>query len=174
MEVKEAIRGRRSIRKFQDRKIDDGLLVELVEAGVWAPTGGNAQTWIFIIVREPELIEKIRLISPGMLARPAALIAVCQDKEAAYEKGAELGRDIMSIMDAAMASQNIMLQAFAAGLGSCPVLSFHQQGVQRLLGLPDTIVPELLITLGYPAESPEPPERKLKGVYFFERYGRTS
>ncbi|MFQ6033920.1 MAG: nitroreductase family protein [Candidatus Bipolaricaulia bacterium] len=172
MEVKEAIRGRRSIRKFQERRIDDRLLVELVEAGTWAPTGGNAQTCVFIIVREPELIEKIKLISPGMLSFPAAIIAVCQDKEAAYEKGGELGRDIMSIMDAALASQNIMLLAFAEGVGSCPVLSFHRQGLQRLLGLPEQVVPELLITLGYPAESPRPPERKLEGVYFFERYGQ--
>lgn len=171
MEVKEAIRGRRSIRRFQSKKIEDVLLVRLVESGAWAPSGGNAQTWVFIIVREPEMIEKIKMVSPGMLSQPPAIIVVCQDKQAAYERGGELGRDIMSIMDTAMASENIMLQAFAEGLGSCPVLSFHKQGVQKLLNLPEQVVPGLLITLGYPAEKPRPPERKLEGVYFFERYG---
>lgn len=170
MDVQQAIKGRRSIRRFQDKEIPEELLVRLVEAGIWAPSGGNAQTWVYIIVKDRREIEKIKAISPGVLGMPAALITVCQDKELAYNKGGELGRDTISVMDAAIASQNIMLQAFAEGLGSCPVLSFHKKGVQKLLNLPDHIVPELIVILGYPAERPKPPERKFEGVYFFEEY----
>jgi len=72
-----------------------------VEAGVWAPTGGNAQTWVFIIITDCNRIQKIKAVSPGILGIPSALIVVCQDKELAYKKGGELGRDILSIMDAA-------------------------------------------------------------------------
>lgn len=170
MDVQQAIKGRRAIRKFQDKEISEEMLVQLVEAGVWAPTGGNSQTWIFIIVKDRSRIEKIKAISPGILGMPAALIAVCQDKELAYKKGGELGRNTSSVMDAAIASQNIMLQAFSEGLGSCPVLSFHKKGVQKLLSLPNHIVPELIVILGYPGESPKPPERKFEEVYFFEEY----
>jgi len=109
-------------------------------------------------------------VSPGILGIPSALIVVCQDKELAYKKGGELGRDILSIMDVAMASQNIMLQAYDEKIGSCPVLSFHKKGVQVLLSLPERIVPELIISLGYPAGSPNPPKRKFGEVCFFEEY----
>lgn len=170
MRVFEVIKGRRSIRKFEDRSIEKKILHKLVEAGVWAPTGGNAQTWVFIIVTDSDRIRKIRAVSPGILEIPSALIVVCQDKELAYKKGGELGRDILSIMDAAMASQNIMLQAYDEKIGSCPVLSFHKKGVQTLLNIPERIVPELIISLGYPAESPEPPKRKFEEICFFEGY----
>jgi len=104
------------------------------------------------------------------LGIPSALIVVCQDKELAYKKGGKIGKDILSIMDVAMASQNIMLQAYDEKIGSCAVLSFYKKGVQILLNLPEWIVPELLISLGYPAESPKPPKRKFEEVCFFEEY----
>ena len=165
-----AIKGRRSIRVFKDQPVPDELLLKLVEAGVWAPTGGNAQNWLFIAVRDRERIAKIKAVSPGILAVPAALIVVCVDKERAYKRGGKRGRDLTSVMDAAMASQNIMLRAFEEGLGSCAVLSFHKPGVKKLLHLPEGIEPELLIQVGYPAEDPKPPQRKFKEVLFFETY----
>ena len=80
---------------------------------------------MFIIITDCNWIQKIKAVSPGILGIPSALIVVCQDKELAYKKGGELGRDILPIMDVAMASQNIMLQAYDEKIGSCPVLSFH-------------------------------------------------
>jgi len=170
VELWDAIKGRRSVRSFVDKPVERALLERLIEAAIWAPSGGNAQTWIFIVVNEKSRIEKIRAISPGLLGDPTALIVVCQDKDLAYKKGGELGRDTLSVMDAAIASQNIALQASAEGLGSCLVLSFHKKGIQRLINLPEHIVPELLITLGYPAESPTPPKRKFEEVTFFNEY----
>lgn len=170
MRVFEAIKGRRSIRKFEDRSIEKKILQKLVEAGVWAPTGGNAQTWVFIIITDSNRIRKIKAVSPGILGIPSTLIVVCQDKELAYKKGGEIGRNILSIMDVAMSSQNIMLQAYDEKIGSCAVLSFYKKGVQILLSLPERIVPELVISLGYPAESPKPPKRKFEDVCFFEEY----
>ena len=170
MDIEQAIRERRSIRRFQDTAVPDEVLVRIVEAGVWAPSGGNAQTWIFIIINEQSRIEQIKAISPGLLGAPTALIVVCQDKDLAYKKGGELGRETLSVMDAAIASQNISLQAYAEGLGSCLVLSFHKKGIQKLLNLPEHIVPELLIPLGYPAENPKPPKRKFEEVTFFNEY----
>ena len=170
MELWDAIKGRRSVRSFVNKPVERAVLERLVEAAIWAPSGGNAQTWIFIVVDEKSRIEKIRAISPGLLGEPTALIVVCQDKDLAYKKGGELGRDTLSVMDAAIASQNIALQASTEGLGSCLVLSFHKKGIQKLLNLPEHIVPELLITLGYPAEDPKPPKRKYEEVTFFNEY----
>jgi len=69
MRVFEAIKGRRSIRKFENRSIEKKILQKLVEAGIWAPTGGNAQTWVFIIVTDSDQIQKMKAVSPGILGK---------------------------------------------------------------------------------------------------------
>ncbi len=102
MRVFEVIKGRRSIRKFEKRLIEKKILQKLVKAGVWAPTGGNAQTWVFILITDSNRIRKIKAVSPGILGIPSALIVVCQDKELANKKDGELGRDVSSIMDVAI------------------------------------------------------------------------
>jgi nitroreductase len=61
MDVIEAIKTRRSIRKFRDDMVPDKLLRKIVDAARWAPSGGNVQPWIFIIIKDRELKEKIRL-----------------------------------------------------------------------------------------------------------------
>jgi nitroreductase len=65
---------------------------------------------------------------------------------------------------------NITLAAYAQGLGTCVVASFHAKAVQRLLGLPERIVPVLIVAVGHAAKVPKPPARKVEGNYFFEAY----
>lgn len=168
----DVISARRSIRSFKDEPIENDLLLKLVKAGVWAPTGGNAQTWDFIIVRERKMIEKIQTISPGILGTPVALIVICQDLKSSQRKGGDLGVETLSKMDTAMAAQNIMLQAHVEGIGSCPIASFHKKGVKKLLNIPERISPQLIVTLGYPNQDPIAPKREFESKYFFEKYGR--
>ena len=171
MRVFEAIKGRRSIRKFENRSIEKKILKKLVESGVWAPTGGNTQNLVCIIITDRAWIQKMKAVSPGLLGIPSAIIVVCEDKElTTYKKSRELDIDVRSIMDVAMASQNIMLQAYVEKIGSCCVRSFHKEAIKNLLDLPERIEPELLISLGYPAESPEPPKRKFEEICFFDGY----
>jgi len=169
MEVWEAIKGRRSVRSFQDRPVERELLERLVEAGIWAPSGGNAQTWHFVVITDPEQLRRIRTVSPGMLGNPPAAIAVCQDFVAAREKGGELGASL-AVADAAMAAQNILLAAYDAGLGTCVIASFHKGAVSRILGLPEGVEPVLLVSVGWPARVPPPPPRRTD-VISWERYG---
>jgi nitroreductase len=169
MELWEAIKGRRSVRSFQDRPVERELLERLVEAGIWAPSGGNAQTWHFVVITDPEQLRRIRTVSPGMLGNPPAAIAVCQDLVAAREKGGELGASL-AVMDAAMAVQNILLAAYDAGLGTCVIASFHKGAVSRILGLPEGMEPVLLVSVGWPARVPPPPPRR-QDVISWERYG---
>lgn len=169
MELWEAIKGRRSVRSFRDRPVEPELLERLVEAGIWAPSGGNAQTWHFVVVTDPEQLRRLKMVSPGMLGDPPAAIAVCQDMEEARRKGGEQGR-ILALLDAAMATQNILLAAHDAGLGTCVIASFHKGAVRRLLGLPERMEPVLLVSVGWPERVPAPPPRK-KDVISWERYG---
>ncbi len=170
MEVWEAIRGRRSVRSFVDRPVERSLLEKLVEAGTWAPSGGNAQTWHFVVVTDSEQLRRIKTVSPGLLGNPPAVIAVCQDLGEAGRKGGELGAKFLAPVDAAMATQNILLAAHDAGLGTCVIGSFHKGAVARILGLPEGMEPVLLVSVGWPAEVPKPPPRK-RDVISWERHG---
>lgn len=160
MKVFEAIKGRRSIRSYKDKKISKQFLKKIVEAAIWSPSGSNAQAWKFIVVDTDKEIKKIKTLSPGIFDLPVAVIVVCRDLKRAHDITGELGIKITSLMDISMASQNIMLMAYELGVGSCVVRSFGISAVKKLLELPDHINPELLITLGYPEKIPNLPKRR--------------
>ena len=115
MELKEAILSRRSVRQFEERRIKKELLKEIVIAGIWSPTAGNIQPWMFFCITEPERIHTLQVVSPGMLGNPQALICVCSDQNRAYQKAGK-GGTTLALFDCAMAAQNIMLRAFTTAL----------------------------------------------------------
>lgn len=167
MELWEAIKGRRSVRRFLDQPVSKQAMERLLEAATLAPSGGNAQTWRFVALMDPVEIRKVSIVSPGLLGNPPAVVVVCQDLIEARAKGGSLGESFMALVDAAMATQNLLLAAYAEGLGTCPIASFHRRGISRLLNLEQGVEPILLVSLGYPAESPPAPARKQKGVFIF-------
>ena len=172
MDVLELIKTRRSVRSFTDEPVSEDILRELVEAGCWAPTAGNMQVWQFVVVRDKDKQKKLQRFSPGLFVLPAALIVICTDRERAFARGGEMARDVLSLCDASMAAQNIMLAAHAMGLGTCVVRSFDQRAYQILLDLPEHILPELVVSVGYPKAVPKPPSRRpLEEVLHYERWG---
>ncbi len=171
MDLYAAIRGRRSVRRFSSTPIDQAILERIVGAATWAPSGGNAQTWRFVIVTEPTRIAKLKTVSPGLLGDPGAVVAVCQDLADARAKGSTLGEVLLAPCDAAMAAQNLLLAAYAEGLGTCTVASFTHRAVARLLKLPETVEPILLVSVGVPNETPKAPERRTDGIVHWEVYG---
>ena len=171
MDLLKAIVERRSVRSFKADHVPEDRLRRLVEAGIWAPSGGNAQTWRFIIVTDGVSIRRLKMLSPGLLGNPPAVIVICQDIAEAERKGAKLGKEVLSLMDSAMAAQNIILAAYAEGLGTCIVRSFHPGGVQKLLKLSQYVEPQILISVGVPASVPKPPKRNFDIVSFQEYNG---
>jgi nitroreductase len=169
MDVLEAIKQRRSIRQFTEQAIERELLEQILDAARWAPTAGNQQRWRFIVVTDPTVKEMVRKVSPGIFATPAAFIVIC----------AEMAPDARDwdertyLADCAVAAQNIMLAAHALGLGSCVAISYARSAVQEILDIPDQVEPELIVTLGYPAEDPSPPPRlPLSQIVFADQYGK--
>ena len=170
MELKKAILERRSIRAFSEKPVDKDLLKEIVIAGIYSPTAGNIQPWAFLSITEPERINKIHTISPGLLSQPTALICVCSDQEKALKRAGKGGKTL-ALMDCAMAAQNIMLRAYDLGLGSCVIRSFNPDALREIVEAPEHIQPELIVTIGYPAETPDPPVRTTDIIYA-EEYGK--
>ena len=164
--VLETIKSRRSIRSFLDKPVPPELLQALLEAARWAPSGSNNQPWAFLVIQEPANIRKIKMFSPGLGGDPSALLILCSDHSVEAST---------AIMDVSMATQNVMLVATEIGLGSCCVRSLNQGALQLLLKLPSHMVPELTISLGYPAESPKPPGRRpLEEMVHWEEFGGRS
>ncbi len=171
--LRKLVKTRRAIREFNDIPISDSDVKDLIELAVWAPTSSNMNAREFVVVREMEKVVKIKAFSPGMFSDPKCIIVLCTDIRKALEVGGELGRDKASLMDIAVSTQNILLGAWAKGIGTCPLASFNAAAISKILNLPDYIRPDLLITMGYPARIPEIPERpKIEEVMFYEQYGR--
>ncbi len=171
MNVREAIRERRSVRRYAEREVSEDHVRQLIDAAMWAPSGGNAQTWRFVVVRDQRRIRQLRVVSPGLPGPPPCVVALCQDTDAAAKKGARLGAAQLIYFDTAMAAQNILLSAHELGLGACVVASFHRDGISRCLRLPPHIAPVLLVAVGWPAEAPRAPERKRHTIAYAEEYG---
>mgnify|MGYP000898975964 CR=1 FL=1 len=167
----QVIKARRSIRAFRDDGVPSCVLSELIEAGIWAPSGSNIQPWYFIIVQDKGVLEQVKAFSPGLLGNPPVVIIVCTDRQLAFEKGGELGRDELCLMDICMASQNIMLMATEKGLGTCAIRSFNKSAVARIIGLPTHVSPDLIISVGYPKGTAVAPKRKaVSKVAYFDRW----
>jgi len=165
MELKQALLERRSIRQFEEKTVGKELLEEMLVAGIWSPTAGNIQPWVFFCVTEKARIHRIQVVSPGMLGNPQALICVCSDQNRAFEKAGQGGKTL-ALMDCAMASQNIMLRAHDLGLATCVIRSFNQTAVRELLEAPEPLLPELLINIGYASTQPPKPTRNMELVYW--------
>lgn len=150
MELSDAIKQRRSIRRFSKRPVPDALLLELVHAGAVAPSASNLQAWQFVVINEPELVRKVNLFSPGLSGKPPVIIAICSDMNYASIHGSTNSEVYGCMMDASMAAENIMLKALEFGLGTCAIKSYNVAAVSKLLNLPNRFRMELLISVGYP------------------------
>jgi len=166
--VLEAIKGRRSVRRFRDGRIPEEHLKVVLEAAVWAPSGSNAQPWEFVVVRDRSTVEKIKLFSPGLFGDPDTLVVLCVNRERIKGRGP---KELVALMDVAMAAQNMMLAAYSLGIGSCPIASFNKTAVKELLDIPEHVDPILMVSLGYPDRWPEPPRRRpLEEVVHYGKY----
>ncbi len=159
MDLFEVIKKRRSVRSFKKEEVSQNKIRKLVESAIWAPSGSNIYAWGIKVVRG-KLAEKIKKFSPGLYGDPPVLMVICVDKKIALEEGGEMGREILSFMDVAIAAQNICLQATEIELGTCIVRSFNQKAVQKILGLSEKIVPELIVSVGIPENFPQTPPKK--------------
>jgi nitroreductase len=144
------IKSRRVIRELDDRPIDDEQLVKILESARWAPAGGNQRTNRFVAIQNPEIIQLLRMFSPGMFQNPQAIILVCIDWDvAAANQFAET--DQTAFIDVGATMQTMMLAAHSMGLGSGPVTSFSKDAVRIVLNLPANLSPEMMICVGHPA-----------------------
>jgi nitroreductase len=151
---------RRSVRKFENRKIPVDMFKDLFEAAMAAPSAVAKDPWHFILVQERTTLDTIVKILPNaqMLRQAPAAVVVCGDINKA-----NLNEVSYMLQDLSAAVENILLAATALGLGSC-WLGMHPRpdrmdGIRNLFSLPENIIPMCGIALGWPAENPGPRTR---------------
>ena len=154
MEVLEALITRRSIRKYTHQKVEKEIIMELVKAGMFAPSACNKQPWHFIIVDNRETLNAIAAFHPNakMLTDTTSAIVICGDEVKAHGKG-------YWPVDCSAATQNILLAAHAKGLGACWLGIYPREeriaAMKELFALPEHIHAFSVVSIGYPAETPK-------------------
>jgi nitroreductase len=162
MDILELIKTRRSIRSFkQNRKVEKKDILRLLEAAIWAPSGGNVQPWKFFVVTNPDKRNGLFEASyrqEYILEAPVSMV-ICIDEAKARAKYGERGLNLYAIQDTAAAVQNILLSAVATGLGTCWIGAFDEKKTRDCLELGNNLRPVAIIPVGYPNENPHPPHR---------------
>ncbi|RKZ22514.1 nitroreductase [bacterium] len=157
MEVMDAIKKRRSIRRYEAREVEEEKIRLLLEAARLAPSARNLQPWKFVVVKDRGKIEKLsRACCNQEWIKTAPLIIVgCGLRKHTFRNGYP-----SNAVDLAIALEHIVLEAVELGLGTCWIEAFYPDEVRKILGIPEDIDVSGILTVGYPAESPEPRERK--------------
>ncbi len=158
MSVMEAIRTRKSVRRYLDKPVEDEKLAAIMEAARLAPSASNLQEWRFVIVRKPETKKKIVEMASNQkfMGEAGAIIVACAETN---EHVMPCGQKSYPI-DLAIALDHISLAAVELDLGTCWIGAFNESKVKQLLGIPEKIRIVELMCLGYPADpSPEKKNR---------------
>ena len=157
--VLRAIRTRRVVRRMTADPVGPDQLEAILAAAGRAPSAGNRRLQRFVVVEDPLDIRLLRMVSPGMIQKPAAVVLICIDWRRV--DSFRLPRQNKGVyVDVGAAMQTMLLAAHAIGLGAGPVASFSRAAVRELLGLPDGLSPEVLVCLGHPAPDDIAPMRR--------------
>ncbi len=162
MDVEEAVRDRRSIRKWADKPLEREKLEDLLDSARLAPSGHNGQRWEIIAVTEPGRLKQ--------------LVPMCNNQRHVGEAGAFLfiisDPDAKWIhVDPAIALDHLTLRAHEMGLGTCWIGAFNERRIRTFLAIPEKKIAVIGMTVGYPAETPEPRTRRdLEDLVHWEMY----
>ncbi|MHA1315302.1 MAG: nitroreductase family protein [Candidatus Helarchaeota archaeon] len=168
------IKSRRSIRKFMmDKEITDDLIIKILEAGSWAPSGLNNQPWRFIIVKNPKIKKDLADCTKyGKIIKNApVLIAVFFDQNKGYNRT----KDMQAI---GACIQNMLISIHAFNLGAVwlgEILNQREQ-VEKILAVPNSFELQAVLAIGHPTEA----EKKntssrisLEKITWREKYGNS-
>jgi len=175
---------RRTIRKYEERDIDSELLERILRAGTRSSTTGNMQVYSIIVTRDPEMKRKLAPahFNQPMVTGAPVVLTFCADfnrfKMWCRQRDAEPGYDnflsfMTAAIDALIVAQTVCNAAEDEGLGICYLgtATYNAGQIIDLLELPSGVVPVATVTMGWPAEKPEQPDRlPMEAVVHHETY----
>jgi len=164
MSLVDFILNRRSVRRYEKKDISTDALEKIIEAGRQAPSAANRQPRRFVIITDYEIKKEL---SKGLFNRfiknsPIVIVGCANPKDLLTGKWASI--------DTAISLQNMVVAAWALGIGSCWIGDFKEENVKQLLNIPDDWKVVALVTFGYPTEKPK--QQKKKSTKELFRYNK--
>lgn len=172
MEAIEMIKGRRSIRKFKNEKVDRELMKEIVSISKYAPSWANFQVARYTLVDNEEIIKKLGTdgvngfiynIETLKNAKGVLVLSYVKGKSGKLDgdEYATSKENVWEIFDAGIACQTFCLAAYAKGIGTVIMGVINDESISQIVKLPEDEKVAALIIYGYPDESNiSPSERK--------------
>jgi nitroreductase len=179
VELMEAIKGRRSIRKYKPDPVSDGMLQKVLEAVRWSPSWANTQCWEFIVVRDGEMkaelagtLPKTNSALSSMTEAPLVIVLCGKKGVSGFKKGepATVKGDWL-MFDTGLAMQTLCLAAHGLGLGTVVIGMFDHKKAEEILSVPESVEVVAMTPLGYPAAEGSARKRKeFSEFIFYEKY----
>ncbi|HET6595016.1 MAG TPA: nitroreductase family protein [Anaerolineales bacterium] len=145
MNVSEAIRTKRAIRKFQDKPLPDDVIRAILNAGRRSQSSKNEQAWHFIAIRDKSILEGLSKCGTyaGHLAGAALAVAILTPDPAAK---------FQTMFDAGQAAAFMQLAAWELGIGSVPASIYEGEKARQILGFPQEWHLRVALSFGYPLD----------------------
>lgn len=175
------VSSRQSVRAYQDRKVEEEKLHQLIEASRLAPSASNGQPWKLIFVTEPALKDQVADATFSTMVSfnkfvpqaPVLVVIAIEKTRVVTQIGGLLKKRDFPLIDIGIIAEHFCLQATELGLGTCMLGWFDEQRIRKLLHIPNQIRIGLVISLGYP-----PPgyrlrnkqRKKVEDMCSFNRY----
>lgn len=165
----ECIKTRRSIRRYKADPVDHSIIDSVVLSASYSPSWKNTQIARYIAIEDKSLLSEIAEkytpdYNSNIIRQAPVLIAVTFIKgRCGYERDGSFTtkkKDRWQMFDVGAACQSFCLAAWDKGLGTVIMGVFDEDGITRLLALPDEQELGALIAMGYSDIEPETPKRK--------------
>lgn len=179
MDLMEAIKGRRSIRKYKPDPVPEEVVGTILESVRWSPSWANTQCWEIILVKDPKVKSDLATVLPkgnpalsSMTEAPLVMVLCGKKGVAGFKKGeAVTVKGDWLMFDTGIAMQSLCLTAHSFGLGTVVVGMFDHKKAEEILGVPQDREVVAITPLGYPAaESLTPKRKEILDFVFYERY----
>jgi nitroreductase len=173
------IKGRRSIRRFQEKQFPEELLQRILEGVRWSPSWNNTQCWEVIVVKDPanknrlkEALSPMNPASRAVIEAPVVLALCGKLQSSGYYKGQATTRlGDWYLFDLGLACQSLSLMAHSLGLGTVIVGSLDHDKAKAVLGVGEGYELVALIPVGYPArESAAPKRREVSEFTHYDKF----
>lgn len=167
MGIYELILKRRTIRKFEQKKIDKKILLDCLNAARLAPSSRNKQPLEYILITKnlDKIFNSIKMAgylkdaAPTQNEKPMAYIVIILNTKISDDAKYDVG----------LAAENIILTAFEKGIASCPIKSIDINKLMKILNIPENYIIEIIIALGYPKQKSVEDEFKKDSKYWLDK-----
>lgn len=148
-------KSRHSVRQYEQKAVEKEKVDMILEIGRIAPTAGNQQPCMFLVLEDDFSIEKLQRACSSHGA--PLVIIVCADKNISWNRPFD-GHSMIDI-DASIATDHMMLCAQDLGLSSCWITYFDPDEVRKQFNIPSNLIPINILAIGYSAEKTKSPDR---------------